>query len=134
MPADIIEDSYLSMLETLAQPHGATATAEAAGVSRETIYRANKAHEAHSIGAVFAKREGVAKLVGREVPPPIVAIRDQNDFDWLQAGRRLRAADDKTFTRALAKLMEATAGAEKLRGFMDLLDPSESDDDDTTDG
>jgi DNA-binding phage protein len=118
--------------ETLLDPHpeyiadlksrveagpGVTAVAKAAGLTRTTIWRLFNGGGDRSRPTIEAAERVRRALVELQpsaaaIPPAAIAIADEIEFRWLEAGRAYRKRDPEGFEKLLAELM---AGKKRSR-------------------
>lgn len=88
---------------------GVTAVAKAAGITRTTLWRLFNGggdRDRPTIEAAERVRRALAELQpeGQAVPPAAVAISDELEYRWLEAGRAFRKRDPEAFEKLLAEL------------------------------
>lgn len=122
-----VHDDYAAWLRELADGVPRKDLEDASGKDRQTLWRGSSTKRSErSIGAANAMREALAKVKGIALPPPIVSIRNRDDYEWYLVGRRLLDGDHDTFVKVLESAQKAAAGVEALQDLSDLGDPQQS--------
>jgi hypothetical protein len=85
------------------------------GEGGKTAVKAGKSE--HTYGRIFNRRKPSLKAVlafaraltreGVSMPPPVVAVVDDEDYEWIKIGRHLRAAAPGRYREVLGLLRDA---------------------------
>lgn len=127
-----VTDAYTKLLKRTAEESGATQQQleKVAGVGRQTLWRATKVEQA-TVSSAFALRDALVIVTKEPLPPPIVSIRDQNDYDWYEAGQLLKELDFNKFSDVLEEIKRVVSATKQdhksMTSLRTLLHPTVSD-------
>lgn len=95
--------------------------------AKSTAHRARNASTASaSYDAIERTRQSILKaLPDVHIPPPYATVKDQDEWDWVEVGRRLREADPKYARQLLIDLLDIAAKREEEAALREARENAE---------
>lgn len=125
----LVTDRYAALLRAKKESLEDKDLEDAAAVTRMTFWRGSAPDQSRgkrTLGGAYALRYAIKALTGEDLPPPVVPIEDQLDYEWYLLGQRLKAAEGDHFYQAMTNAERELHIAESMSKLASLTHPTES--------